>query len=110
MKQYIIDELRLEDYEKVKIFFDNNLKQTSFAGIYWLPLSDDLLTDNQKEHDNCKPFYFALALSQNQISCELLIRTQNTLQCSCIEYATKKQRDWLIQYIDSMFEDLIIIA
>ncbi|MBF0117715.1 MAG: hypothetical protein HQK79_02695 [Desulfobacterales bacterium] len=109
MKQYIIDELRPQDYQKIKEYFDKNLGMPKINSIYWVELSDYLLNDIQISHPECKPFYFAIELGQKQISCELLIRSQNKIRCNCINYADERQRNWVINFIDTIFNDLNII-
>ncbi len=108
MKQYIIDELRPEDYKKLKVYFDKTLGESAVAGIYWLPLEEGFLTEEQNSHVDCKPHYFAMDIEPNLISCEFLVRTKKRVRCDCISYATEAQRNWLIRYIDSIFENLDI--
>ncbi|MBF0225825.1 MAG: hypothetical protein HQK76_10250 [Desulfobacterales bacterium] len=110
MKQYVIDEIRLNDYKKLKEYFNKNYKQTSPIGIYWIPLEESILTEEQKKHTNCQPLYFALDITENQISSEFLIRSPNTLKCNCIAYASEYQRNWLINHIDSILNELEISA
>ena len=109
MRQYLIDELRAEDNEKLKEYFEKNFKTSAMEGIYWIPLDDHILDITQKEHHDCKPFFFAVELSSNALGCELLIRSQQTIRCDCLAFANKAQRDWLIETIDSIFEKLGII-
>lgn len=108
MKQYIIDELRYNDYEKVKLYLDENLGASEIEGIYWLPLEKGLLTNEQSSHNECHPLFFVVDLKPELISCELLVRTKNRIKCGCINYATETQRNWLIQYIDDMLKQLEI--
>ena len=109
MKQYIIDELRYNDYEKVKLYLDENLGASSeIGGIYWLPIDKEILTGEQAAHTECLPLFFVIDLKPELISCELLVRTKNRIKCSCIDYATEKQRNWLIQYTDDMLKQLEI--
>ncbi len=108
MKQYIIDELRYNDYEKVKLYLDENLGASEIEGIYWLPLEKGLLTNEQSSHNECLPLFFVVDLKPELISCELLVRTKNRIKCGCINYATETQRNWLIQYIDDMLKGLEI--
>lgn len=110
MKQYLIDELRPEDYEKVKAHLDDTLGSSGTDGLYWYPIDESMLTGVQAEHVACKPFYFSLELEPAHLSCELLVRTLNRMRCDCIGYATDTQRNWLIHKIDGMFEDLGIIT
>ena len=108
MKQYVIDELRIEDYEKIRTYLDEHLGPCGIDGIYWLPLDSSILNKTQAEHSECRPFYFVIELEPARLSCELLVRTKNTVRCSCMAYATKKQRNWLIELIDTIFSRLEI--
>ena len=110
MKQYVIDELRLEDYQKLKAFMDEQYQSSQLDGIYWIPLDEANLTPVQVEHTECQPFYFAVDLEENLIACEFLIRTKNRMRCDCIGYANKKQRNWIISFIDNIFEKNEIIS
>jgi hypothetical protein len=106
MKQYLIDELRLEDHEKIKAYLDENLQAASMDGLYWVPLAKDLLTGLQADHPECGPHYCALELQEDRLACEFLVRAEQTMRCNCICYASKAQRDWLMDYIDAIFEKL----
>jgi len=106
MKQYVIDELRSEDHGEIKVYMEENYSASDVDGIYWIPLEQDILTKIQKEHTDCQPFYFAVDLDPNLIAFEMLIRTQKRMRCSCIGYATEKQRNWLIGLADSIFDQL----
>ncbi len=106
MKQYVIDELRPKDHEAIKVYMEENYSASDVDGIYWIPLEQDILTKIQKEHTDCQPFYFAVDLEPNLIAFEMLIRTQKRMRCSCMGYATEKQRNWLIGHADSIFDQL----
>jgi len=106
MKQYVIDELRSEDHGEIKVYMEENYSASNVDGIYWVPLERDILTKIQKEHTDCQPFYFAVDLDPNLIAFEMLIRTQKRMRCSCMGYATEKQRNWLIGLADSIFDQL----
>ncbi len=108
MKQYLIDELRLEDYAKIKAYLDENIKTSPIDGLYWIPLEKDLLSGIQATHQECGPHYFALELHEDRIACELLVRAEQSIRCNCIGYALKEQRDWLIEFIDAILEKLKI--
>ena len=77
-------------------------------GLYWLPLKEDLLTGMHASHKECKPHYFALELLEDRLSCEFLVRAENSIRCDCIRYASKAQREWLIEFIDTILEKLEI--
>jgi hypothetical protein len=106
MKQYVIDELRFEDYEKIKTYFDDYFEASEIKGIYWIHLDPENLSEVQASHEACKPFYIAVDLETDKISCELLVRTGNRIRCDCIQYATESQRNWMIRMIDAVLEKL----
>ncbi len=108
MKQYVIDELRMNDYEKIKAYMDMNFGSSGIEGLYQIPLAHDILSDVQKEHTTCQPFYFAVELEPSRIACELLVRTNQRVRCDCITYSDEKQRNWFIRLLDDMFEKLEI--
>ncbi len=109
MKQYIIDELRLEDYEKIKQYFEANCKSASIEGVYWLEIPEELLTEIQASHESCQPFNFSIELEESNLSCGLLVRASSNIRCHCIAYANIEQRNWLIDTIDSIMEQNGII-
>ncbi len=104
MKQYVIDELRPQDYVTIKAYLDENFSPSDMVGIYWIPLDENLLTEVQAEHTQCQPFYFAVALEPHAVAFEFLVRTKNKVRCNCMRYATEKQRNWFIGFADSIFE------
>ena len=106
MKQYVIDELRPRDYEMIKAFMDENFGSSNVDGVYWLELDHNILTPVQKDHTACQPFYVAVDLEPTLIAFELLVRTKNRMRCSCMGYATEKQRTWLMGLADAMFDTL----
>lgn len=108
MKQYVIDELRPADYQTLKTYLDEHYGPAAMDGIYWIPISSTMLTKIQTEHKECRPHYFALDFNQNRMACELLVRTKKRLRCNCINYATEKQRNWLIGLVDDIFNQLDI--
>lgn len=104
MKQYLIDELRPQDYKKIKSHLHDRFGPAAVDGIYWIPLAEEILTDVQRSHSECLPFYFAIDLEETLLSCELLVRTRQRIRCDCIAYATESQRNWLINYVDGLLE------
>jgi hypothetical protein len=64
----------------------------------------------QAAHTECQPFYFAVVLRQSVISFELLIRTRKRVRCDCIQYANKAQRESIIRFADSIFDELKILT
>jgi hypothetical protein len=109
MRQYLIDELRLEDYHRLKAYLDERFAVPDFEGLYWIDLVSDQLTDVQKAHQDCRPFYFALELLPDRLSCELLVRSRQRVRCDCIRYASENQRNWIIGKVDAIFDELKLI-
>jgi len=108
MKQFVIDELRPMDYEKLKNYLDARFGAAALSGIYWMPIAPEILSDIQREHTECQPLYFALDLNPDRISVELLVRTKIRMRCSCMAYATEKQCNWLMGRVDAIFDQLEI--
>jgi len=108
MKQYVIDELRPEDHNKIKEYLDQTYGAAEMGAIYWVPVAADLLTEIQREHADCQPYYFAIDLQENRLALELLVRTKNRVRCACIGYASKDQRIWIMEVVDAIFERLDI--
>lgn len=104
MKQYVIDELRPEDHEKITAWLADNLERSPIGDLYWLPLDDKILSEVQQAHTDCGPHMFALELSSQRLSCELLVRTRKRVTCPCIAYATDDQFLWLVRRVDRLFE------
>ena len=50
MKQYVIDELQPADHLKLKDHLNARLLDSGMAGIYWIFLDNEMLTDIQKAH------------------------------------------------------------
>ncbi len=108
MKQYVIDGLTLKDYTVLKEYLDTHLDAAPIGGIYWLELERDCLTPVQAGHRDCGPHVFALMLEESYLSCELLVRIKTNIKCDCMGYATKHQRDWLVDWTDAVLERLSI--
>jgi hypothetical protein len=110
MKQYVIDQLRENDFLKLEDYLNKNSEAGELPEIYWIPVPESLLETTQLEHSDCQPFYFAVNLDLNSIRFELLIRTRSRLRCRCIQYASQKQRDFIINYADELFDKLRLMT
>ena len=109
MKQYIIDELSVEDLNKIKTYLDENSDTGAVTGIYRLPLPQKLLNAYQTQHTQCQPFYFAIELENSRVTYEFLVRSAKQIRCDCIAYADKRQYNWLIRKVDAMLEQLEVV-
>jgi hypothetical protein len=110
MRQYLVDELRPIDFEKLEAYMDKYHGPCQVKGLYWVALEEDLLDDVQKVHKDCRPFCFAVELRPTAIVFELLIRTRNRMRCDCIRYANSAQRERIFQFADSIFKTVKILT
>lgn len=108
MKQYLVDELRPVDYTRIKAYLDDRYAIQGVEGLYWIPIATEHYNETQATHAECQPFYFALELLPDRLACELLVRSQQRIHCHCIQYATKRQRNLLIDAVDGILEHLDI--
>jgi len=108
MKQYVIDQLRLQDHAKLKGYLDRHFNGSAIEGIYWVPLDSGIFNSTQRQHTLCQPFYFTLELEENRLSCEFLVRTQQRVRCGCMGYADNTQRAWLMDLVDDILSRLDI--
>lgn len=106
MRQYVIDQLRPEDYQTIKAYLDAHADDSGVDGLYWIPIEDKLLSPVQRDHSDCRPFVFALELTPARLAAEFLVRSRSRMRCACIAYATDEQRDWLISMVDTILEKL----
>lgn len=110
MKQYVIDDLRPPDQLKLKNYLKRKLHSPGMAGIYWMFLEDEMLTDIQKAHHECHPFYLAVELTETALHCELLVRSKPCLRCDCVAYTDRRQREWAFNQVDTILQTLAIQA
>jgi hypothetical protein len=110
MKLYRIDELRYQDYEKLRDYLPGRFTEGGLPGIFHIPIDSDQLTEEQSEHMECQPYYCAVELEEDQISVEFLVRSSRRMRCSCIGYANEPTRAWLIGLMDEIFSTLGIIS
>lgn len=105
MRQLVIDDLSPQEQDNLEHYLKRTLGAGPIEGLFWLPLPDDLLSEAQQGHDDCRPFHFSVELGRGHLSFELLVRNRANLHCSCIAYATKTQRDFLFRFLDQMLAE-----
>ncbi|MDR3569154.1 MAG: hypothetical protein P4L43_14085 [Syntrophobacteraceae bacterium] len=108
MKQYVIDQLREDDYDKILEFLQKSAEPSEFGDVFWLRLPPELYNEVQREHEKCQPFCFAVNLSLSAAAFEMLVRSRQMLRCNCIAYADERQKDYIINYADRMLDELKI--
>lgn len=114
MRAYLVDELSPQSLKTIA----QALADKGFTGpiedIYFLPLPEDLLDDEQREHAaECGPYVLPIeTLSPEVGECgvrlEFLVRARNKLRCSCVKYASPGQRDFGIRFLDDFIRSLDI--
>ena len=109
MRLYVVDDLRLSDFEKLKNLLDNTYGNSGIDGIYWIEIASDSLNEIQVSHDACKPYYFVIELEENRISAEFLVRSRNNMRCHCMGLADESQRDFIIDSVEQLLKEAAII-
>ena len=108
MRHYMLDEIARIDIPRVREYLNGHAIAASLPDIWWVDLPEDLLSPEQFEHRDCRPFRFAVELGEDFVRFELLIRSEQTMRCACIGYATRQQRDFILGYADRLVEDLAL--
>lgn len=96
--------------DNIDSYLKRNSKQGPMIGLYWIVLPEEMLSENQKgeEHKDHGPFYLAVEVEQFCVKFELLVRSQSNLHCTCIAHATSKQRQYILDFIDTMVTEEMI--
>lgn len=109
MRIYAIEDLYEEQVEKITNKLEEKGYSAGLEGTYFLPVPEELLDDEQKEHAHgCGPHVMGIEVEFDRIRLELLIRAKGRIRCSCVKYANPDQRLWAIEYIDKFIRDLDI--
>jgi hypothetical protein len=108
MRQYLLDEITRQDIPRIREYLNQHAQAAGLEDIWWVDLQEDLLSPEQFSHRDCQPFRFAVELGQNFVRFEFLIRSLQTMRCSCIGYATRQQRDFILAFADRLVEDLAL--
>jgi hypothetical protein len=108
MRQYLLDEISQSDYIRLRDYLTEHAQASGLQDVWWVDLPADLLSPEQFEHQDCQPFRFAVELGDDFVRVEFLIRSRNTMRCSCIGYATRQQRDFILAFTDRLVDDLIL--
>ena len=110
MRQYLIDEISYLEHDNIDSYLKRSLKSGPIEGVYWLELPPDMLGPDQVGHEKCGPFYFSIVLEKDSLRFEFLIRSANTMHCTCISWATPTQRQFLMDFADKLLLDEMIRA
>ena len=108
MRQYLLDEISRGDIPRIRAYLNEHALAAGLEDIWWVDLNEDLLSSEQFKHQDCRPFRFAVEVGENFVRFEFLIRSRQTMRCSCIGYATRVQRDFILAFADRLVEDLTL--
>lgn len=109
MRSYTVDELTPEDVKRIAAHLTHKGFAGSLDGIYYLPVPEELLSQEQKDHlAACGPFILPLETGEGWVRLELLVRAKAILRCSCVAYAHPALREHMIDSLDAMIKGLDI--
>ncbi len=110
MQQYVVDELRTSEIMRITDYLEKSCERSTLDNLYWLKVPDDLLTSVQYEHKDCSPFCVGIEVTDDKVVVEMLIRSRKKLRCSCIAYASNQQRQFILNFVDTLLRESEITA
>ncbi len=110
MQQYVIDQLRESEIERIKGFLEKNAEKSELDNLFWLQIPDDLLSSIQCEHRDCWPFCAGIEVTDDAVIFEMLVRSRKKIRCKCIGYATQQQRQFILNFCDKMLSETEVQA
>lgn len=108
MRQYFIDELSADDILKIKQRLGEWAEESEVNGLYWMEISEDNLTSEQKAASQDHPFCFAVEIGEAWVKFEMLIRSRSNFRSLHIGYADKPQQIYIIDFADRLIRELQI--
>ncbi len=108
MRQYLVDEISFLERDNIESYLKRTLKPSSIRGVYWLELPHDMLAEKQVGHDECGPFYISVVMEQQSFHAEFLVRSSVNMHCSCIAWATSSQRQFILDFMDTLLAEEMI--
>ena len=110
MRQYLVDEISYLERDNIENYLKRSSKKGPIDGVYWIEVPSDLLGPEQKDHDDCGPFYFSIILEAQTLRFEFLVRSASNMHCSCIAWATPAQRQFVLDFADRLLAEEMIRA
>ncbi len=110
MRQYLVDELRKEEVERIRERLSEGLEESDIKGLFWLRMPDDILGPVQHQHSSCGPHCTAVELGDGWLKFELLVRARGRIRCECVGYATEQQRRFVLRFADNLLEECGIVV
>jgi len=105
MRQYVIDELRKYEVDRIRQYLEKNCEPGGIDRFYWLRMPDDMLTQVQYEHKDCAPFCSGIEVTEDSVIFEMLVRSRKNIRCSCVAFATDHQRQFILNFVDRLLKD-----
>jgi hypothetical protein len=102
MRQYMVDELRQEELDRIRNYLDLNCEPSGLGGLYWLHIPEACLSKTQLEHKTCMPFCAAIETGGSWVKFEMLIRSRKKIRCDCVAFATSGQRQFILEFADRL--------
>ena len=106
MRLYMLDEIMRKDLPRVREYLNEHAIAARLEDIWWVDVPEDLLSAEQFAHQDCRPFRFAVEVGDDFVRLEFLIRSDQSMRCTCIDYATRQQRDFILAFADRLVEEL----
>ena len=104
MRQLLVDELSPLERDNIESCLKRQLTPGPLPGLFWLTLPPDLLAAPQLACPQHGPFKLAVELQRASLRLELLVRNSEVLHCSCTAYATAQQRQFALDYLDTLLD------
>ena len=96
---------------RVRQYLKEHATASSLEDIWWVDLPEDLLSPEQFADRDCRPFRFAVEVGREWGTLRALRVPHpqpKKMRCTCIDYATRQQRDFILAYADRLVEDLAL--
>ncbi|MDD3553970.1 MAG: hypothetical protein PHC35_05560 [Deltaproteobacteria bacterium] len=111
MRQYVIDELRPSEIDRIRTYLAKHCEMSDLDDFYWLLLPEDTLSEVQKGHvASCGPFGVGVQIGRDRLVIEFLVRSRKKIRCNCIAFANHSQRDFILAFADELvkFNNIVV--
>lgn len=108
MKSYYLDEISAADLDKITGYLSKNAVESGMDRLFWIEMPPGCLTDFQSGHSDCRPYRFAVETGDTWIRAEFFVRTSVKFRCDCNGYCNDDQKQFIMNYIDNMIDELDI--
>ncbi len=105
MRAYLINEIPRDDMPKITAFLQEHAVPSPMEGLFWGQVPEDLLEETQAEHLNCRPYVFGIEVGADWVNFEFFIRSLADMRCPCSGYATRRQMDFIMEFVHTMIQE-----